>query len=595
MPFQAAGVTTLSDLQIDVDKDWKAHGIYNLGDLTPKVDGAYSLGESDAKFDTVYAGLMSDSIYKRNLRTGVVDTSYLTDGAVTTPKITDGDVTSPKLESDIVYRRHLRSGVVDTSYLAADAVAPEKLASDSIYKHHLRTGVVDTSYLTDNAATTAKVDPSVDLEFVRSNDSTVAGGITPKVDGAYNLGSPGAKFNMAYATDFPGMADLIYKTTSEIADVAYNTPTDAVPAGLLGGWSAPFSADIAYQSELMPVKFADIFDHANLGADKAKDIVYHANFNLPSAEARDKVAESVYGIAKDAITTKGFSFQVTEKKDFAFRTETPDHAYWHRMYNTPAAFETVYQDYTTSMQKKGTTPSKSAPDTADPNPQPGACWSVSMLPDGTQVGGFAGPATSPHGVAWDGTYLWHADDTADYIYQLKRDGTQTGAGFAPPGPDPSGLAWDGEYLWNSDITANYVYHLKTDGTQVGGFPSFGDWPHGLSWDGAYLWIGDDNTNYVYQVKPDGTQVGGFDHPGVYPRGAIWDGTYVWVPGRDAAYIYQVKTDGTQVGGFATPSANSPVSGTWDGEYLWHPIAGIDYIYQFGNAGNFDVNYRIFAK
>jgi len=38
MPFQTrgAGVTTLSDLEINVDKDWKAHGIYNLGDLTRK-------------------------------------------------------------------------------------------------------------------------------------------------------------------------------------------------------------------------------------------------------------------------------------------------------------------------------------------------------------------------------------------------------------------------------------------------------------------------------------------------------------------------------------------------------------------------------
>ena len=49
-----AGVKTLSDLEIDVDKDWKAHGIYNLGDLIPKVDGAYSLGDSATQFDTVY-------------------------------------------------------------------------------------------------------------------------------------------------------------------------------------------------------------------------------------------------------------------------------------------------------------------------------------------------------------------------------------------------------------------------------------------------------------------------------------------------------------------------------------------------------------
>jgi len=94
MPFQAGrvgGVTTLSDLQIDVDKDWKAHGIYNLGDLTPKVDGAYNIGSSGTQFDTVYAKAGpppgADSIGKEELKTGVVDTSYLTDNAATSAKV----------------------------------------------------------------------------------------------------------------------------------------------------------------------------------------------------------------------------------------------------------------------------------------------------------------------------------------------------------------------------------------------------------------------------------------------------------------------------------------------------------------------------
>jgi len=556
MPFQAGGVggvKTLSDLQIDVDKDWKAHSIYNLGNLTPKVDGAYSLGESDTKFDTVYAGLMSDSIYKRNLRKGVVDTSYLT----------------------------------------------------------------------DNAATPAKVAPSVDLEFVRSNDNVVAGDIDAKVDGAYNLGSSSTKFNTAYATSFPGMADLIYKTTSEIADVVYTTPTDAVPAGLLGGWCTPFSADIAYQSELqpvkaasifdhsnltvaraadiayqselLPVKFADIVEHGNLPFDRAKDIVYHGNFNLGSSESRDKIAETAYGVAKDMVGLKGFTYQITQKKDFAFRTETPDHAYWHRMYNTPAAFETVYQDYTTSMQKKGTTPDKSAPNTADPNPQPGACWSVSMVPDGTQIGGgFFPPGTDPHGMAWDGTYLWDADVAANYVYQLDpTDGSQVG-GCPNPGPDVRGVAWDGEYLWTTDWTALYIYHLKTDGTQVGGFASPAGGPNGIAWDGTYLWHADASSNFIYQLKTDGTQAGGFASPTSGPFGLVWDGVYLWHSENASDHIYQFKTDGTEVDNFPSPGP-APRSVAWDGKYLWHNDRDADYTYQLGNAGNFDVNYRIFAK
>jgi len=331
MPFQAggAGVTTLSDLEIDVDKDWKAHGIYSLGDLTPKVDGAYNIGGPNAQFDTVYAGLTdnavtspklaSDAIYKRHLRTGVVDTSYLTDSAITTPKIADGDVTSPKLESDVVYKRHLR------------------------------TGVVDTSYLTDDAATPAKVAPSVDLEFVRSNDNVVAGDIDAAADGAYNLGSSSVKFDTAYASNFPG-------------------------AGI-----------------------------------------------------------SEVGSGSD-LTVKGITYQLTES-GFLGTSAVTDRKVWFKLYTTPAAFElasdAIYGDKETAS---GPTVPKSAPGTADPNPQPGALWSVSMIPDGTPVGGFASPAPSPDDMMWDGTYLWNADSGASYIYQLNKDGTQAG-GFAT-GWDP---------------------------------------------------------------------------------------------------------------------------------------------------------------
>jgi len=578
----AFGIKTLSDLQIDVDKDWRAHGIYNLGDLTPKVDRAYNIGSPAAEFDTIYAK------------------------------------------------------------------AGPPPGADSIGREELREPAVDTAYLYDNAATSAKVGPSVDLEFVRSNDNVIAGGITPKVDGAYNLGTSANKFDTAYATSFPAPSTLIYKTVSGVADTIYGAATNSVPAAFFQNtWTAPFTADIAYQtelqpvkaasifdhanlgvaraadityqtelmpvkaasifdhsnftvsrgadiayqSELMPVKFADIFDHPNLGSAKATDIVYHANFNLPSAEARDKVAESAYGMAGDLVGVKGLSKQVTQKRDFTFRTETPNHAYWHRMYSTPAAFETVYQDYTTSMQHKGTTPSKSAPNTADPNPQPGACWSVSMIPDGTQVGGF--PSPNFNGMDWEGTYLWGTSDSANYIYQLKTDGTQVG-GFASPAPGPQGLAWDGAYVWNGDVSANHIYQLKTDGTQVTGFASPAANPRGVDWDGTYTWVASDGANYIYQLKPDGTQVGGFASPHSAVGSLMWDGTYFWNYSGVPNYIYQLKRDGTKVGGFTPPGPKG--SGlAWDGTYFWNGDSTAGYVYQVGNAGNFDVNYRIFAK
>jgi len=349
-------------------------------------------------------------------------------------------------------------------------------------------------------------------------------------------------------------------------------------------------ADIVYQSELSTAKFGDIFDHPNLGSAKAKDIVYHANFNLPSTEARDKVTESTYGMAADQTGVKGISKQVTEKRDFAFRTETPNHAYWHRMYNTPAAFETVYQDYTTSMQHKGTTPSKSAPNTADPNPQPGACWSVSILPDGTQVGGFASPGPSPHDSGWTGQYLWHADYDADFIYKLESDGTQTGNGFATPMTDPRGAAWDGQYIW-STYDAGHVYQLDQAGGTVAHWLPPGPRPIGCGWDGEYVWMSDITCNYTYKCLPDGTKK---DTIALRLDGMGYDGQYLLAAQNASNTVYQLKRDGTQVSNFASP-APGPKGGPWDGQYLWLPDDTANYVYRVGNAGNFDVNYRIFAK
>jgi len=399
MPFQTggAGVTTLSDLQIDVDKDWKAHNVYNFGDLIPKVDGAYNIGSPTAGFDTVYAKA------------------------------------GPPPGADTVGKKELKKPAVDTSYL---------------------------------------------------------------YDGSVNI-----------------------------------------------------------------VKVSGI----------------------PISEG------SLTGV-------KGFTYQISEKKDFLSKTETPNHTYWHRIYETPAAFSIVEQKYGTELTVfpiQRTTPSKSAPNTADPNPQPGACWSVSMLPDGTQVGGFAALSPTNTGLTWDGTYLWITGLDADYVYQVKTDGTQVG-GFASP-PNPYGIAWDGEYLWTTSNTAAFIYQLKDDGTQTGnGFASLGPNPAGLGWDGTYLWNADPDADYIYQLDTTGTKVGGFASFTTHPHGVVWDGAYLWHSDFDADYIYQLLTDGTQVGGFATPTTY-PYGLAWDGAYLWNVDGSIGYVYQFGNAGNFDVNYRIFAK
>jgi len=583
------GVKTLSELQIDTDKDWKAHGIYNLGDLTPKVDGAYNIGDSATQFDTVYGSTFPGTTFLSNTQIDA-DKDWKARSIYNlgdlTPKV-DGaySLGSPTAQFDTAYAHNIPGAAPlitePTSNAASDLDSVRDIGSGALSLQNLLAVAdgADVVYQPEmTSGTAASMFDSVNLTVSRAADIAYQPELQP-----------------VKAASIFDNANL---TVSRAADIAYQPELQPVKAASIfdnANLTVSRAADIAYQPELQPVKFGDIFDHPNLGSAKAKDIVYHGNFNLGTTEARDKVAASAYGMASDLVGVKGLSKQVTEKKDFVFRTETPNHAYWHRMYNTPAAFETVYQDYTTSMQKKGTTPSKSAPGTADPNPQqPGACWSVAQIPDGAQTGGFAPPTASPTGITWDGTYLWYAEDDANYVYQLETDGTQVG-GFTPPST-PHGVAWDGAYFWiTSGIGgARYIYQLKSDGTQVSGFPSPGNNTQGLAWDGIYLWNIDNASACIYKLKPDGTQVDIFAAPGPNPRGIGWDGTYLWHTDTDADTIYQWKPDGTEVSNFASPGGY-PWDVPWDGKYLWNSDSTAGYIYQLGNAGNFDVNYRIFAK
>jgi len=53
-------------------------------------------------------------------------------------------------------------------------------------------------------------------------------------------------------------------------------------------------------------------------------------------------------------------------------------------------------------------------------------------------------------------------------------------------------------------------------------------------------------------------------------------------------------DGTEVDRFGS-AGPGPRGACWDGSYLWQNDIGSATTYQLGNAGNLDVNYRIFAK
>jgi len=354
---------------------------------------------------------------------------------------------------------------------------------------------VDTSYLTDDAATSAKVDPSVDLEFVRSNDNVVAGDIDAAADGAYNLGSSANKFDTAYANNFPGTASLTTKSghLSGVKGLKLSPDGDIISAGFnvkenTKAWMRQYS------SKGVPEHVSGKFGCSAGFASPHIPLLSPSNASVDPEGGTDLFSAS---LTPDG-TRVGGEFDLPV--DANVRGITWDGTYlWVVHYSS----NNIYQ----------------------------------LKTDGTQVDVCPTLTGTPQGVTWDGTYLWYADSGVAYIYQLKTDGTKVKA-FGRPGT-PMGLTWDGAYLLNADDYADFIYRLTTDGTNVGAFDAPTIYTNGLGWDGTYLWHSEQQAGYIYQLKTDGTQVSSFPSPDSNPEGLAWDGVYLWHVGDGGDFVYQL--------------------------------------------------------
>lgn len=63
---------------------------------------------------------------------------------------------------------------------------------------------------------------------------------------------------------------------------------------------------------------------------------------------------------------------------------------------------------------------------------------------------FQSPASDPHGLAWDGHYLWVCDRIKDEIYRVNPNSGAVVMILSSPGEYPRGLAWMDRTLWNVD-------------------------------------------------------------------------------------------------------------------------------------------------
>ncbi len=176
----------------------------------------------------------------------------------------------------------------------------------------------------------------------------------------------------------------------------------------------------------------------------------------------------------------------------------------------------------------------------------------------------------PTGLAWDGEYLWVAENVLDKIHKID---PSTGAviySFDAPGDEPSGLTWDGLYLWCADWNKDKIYQINSStGAVIYSFDSPGSQPTGLAWDGQYLWNADNAGGTIFKINSSvGAVVASFDSPSIDPKGLAWDGQYLWVSITPEAKIYRIDPSNGVVVNFAYDPGNYAAGLAWDGHYLW---------------------------
>jgi len=159
---------------------------------------------------------------------------------------------------------------------------------------------------------------------------------------------------------------------------------------------------------------------------------------------------------------------------------------------------------------------------------------------------FAPPAASfAFGLDHDGTGLWGDTNEPDQIYRADDTNGAISDTFASPFTSPNGVAWNGSELWHSGFLQDLHLIDPSDGSIIRTIPSPGNrFPRGLEWVDGALWVVDTNLepeDGIYKLDPsDGTILQRLRIPGAtYPLGLAFDGEFFWVTDYLEDKIYKV--------------------------------------------------------
>jgi hypothetical protein len=131
------------------------------------------------------------------------------------------------------------------------------------------------------------------------------------------------------------------------------------------------------------------------------------------------------------------------------------------------------------------------------------------ISDGHVVSSFPSAAPFPTGLTFTGE-VWSAQTGCNFLncspHQVVQEDLigNVAHTFKGIGQYPTGLAFDGHFLWHSDNSTDLIYKIDPATFAVlGSFSAPSAFPNDLAWDGATLWVISNYTGRLYQYDVSG--------------------------------------------------------------------------------------------
>jgi DNA-binding beta-propeller fold protein YncE len=184
-----------------------------------------------------------------------------------------------------------------------------------------------------------------------------------------------------------------------------------------------------------------------------------------------------------------------------------------------------------------------------------------------------GSPSNPEGIAYDGRYIWVANDSgANSVTKIDATSAVV-VGTYPVGRAPDALAFDGKYIWVANSNSAQVEILDpATGKMVNGY-SAGIFPTDLVYDGTNMWVADgfsasSGLGSVTKIRAvDGASEGTFTIPGMQLRGLAYDGKSIWVCNAYSNTVSRLRASNVALmGTFST--GKSPRAAAFDGSKIW---------------------------